>query len=283
MNVREIQATTITEAIARMCMSANYDLGEDVTAALQLALQAEESPAGKETLRQLLENARIAREEQVPLCQDCGTAVVFLELGQDAHVVGGDLNQAVASGVAKGYTEGYLRKSIVRQPFSARVNTQDNTPPIIHTNIVPGDRLNITVMCKGGGAENMSRLSMLTPGVARQGVVDFVVKTVDEAGGKPCPPLIIGVGIGGTTDSVMLLAKKALLRQVGAPNPDGEVAALERELLTRINNLGIGPGGLGGRVTALAVHVETLPAHIASMPVAVNIQCHSSRHQEVTL
>ena len=197
--------------------------------------------------------------------------------------MGGDLNQAITAGVAKGYTEGYLRKSMVRQPFSARVNTQDNTPPIIHTTIVSGDRLKITVMCKGGGAENMSRLGMLTPGVGRQGVVDFVVKTVDEAGGKPCPPLVIGVGVGGTTDSVMLLAKKALLRQVGAPNPDGEVAALERELLARINNLGIGPGGLGGRVTALAVHVETLPAHIASMPVAVNIQCHSSRHREVEL
>jgi fumarate hydratase subunit alpha len=281
--MREIKATKITEAVARLCQSANYELGEDVLAALKKAEREEESPLGKEALQQLLENARIAREESLPLCQDCGTAVVFLEIGQDVHIVGGDLNKAIEKGVSKGYTEGYLRKSMVRQPFSDRVNTKDNTPPIIHTEIVPGDHLKITVMCKGGGAENMSRLAMLTPGTGRQGITDFIVKTVDEAGGKACPPVIVGVGIGGTADKVMELAKRALLRPIGKPNPDAEVAELERELLKRINDLGIGPGGLGGRVTALAVHAEVMPAHIASMPVAVNMQCHSARHKEVVL
>ena len=278
-----MKASKIATAVARLCESANFELGDDVLAALKKAERDEESAAGKEALRQLIENARIARDECVPLCQDCGTAVVFLEIGQDVHITNGDLNEAVSRGVARGYKRGYLRKSMVRQPFSARVNTQDNTPPIIHTDIVPGDRLKITLICKGGGAENMSRLAMLTPGVGRQGIIDFVVKTVDEAGGKACPPVIVGVGIGGTADKVMELAKRSLLRPVGGHNPDPEVAGLETELLRRINNLGIGPGGLGGRVTALAVHVETMPAHIASMPVAVNMQCHSARHKEAVL
>ena len=281
--MREIKASKITEAVARLCIEANFELGEDVLAALKKAEQTEESPLGKEALRQLLDNARIAREESLPLCQDCGTAVVFLEIGQDVHIVGGDLNKAVTDGVSKGYTEGYLRKSMASQPFSARINTKNNTPPVIHTEVVPGDHLKVTVMCKGGGAENTSRLGMLTPGAGRQGVIDFIVKTVDEAGGKACPPVIVGVGIGGTADKVMELAKRALLRPVGEPNPDTEAAELEKELLARINNLGIGPGGLGGRVTALAVHAEVMPAHIASMPVAVNMQCHSARHKEVVL
>jgi fumarate hydratase subunit alpha len=281
--MREINTSKIAGAVAQLCQSANFELGEDVLAALQKAEHDEESPLGKETLRQLIENARIAREETLPLCQDCGTAVVFLEIGQDVHVTGGDLYQAIADGVSQGYTEGYLRKSMVRQPYSSRINTKNNTPPIIHTEIVPGDRLKITVMCKGGGAENMSRLGMLTPGAGRPGIIDFIVKAVDEAGGKPCPPVIVGVGIGGTADKVMELAKHALLRRVGEPSPDAEDAELERELLKNINNLGIGPGGLGGRITALAVHVETIPAHIASMPVAVNMQCHSARHNEVVL
>jgi fumarate hydratase subunit alpha len=281
--MRETKASKIIEAVARLCIEANFELGEDVLNALKKAEQTEESPLGKEALRQLLDNARIAREESLPLCQDCGTAVVFLEIGQDIHIVGGDLNKAVTDGVSKGYTEGYLRKSMARQPFSARVNTKNNTPPVIHTEVVPGNHLKITVMCKGGGAENTSRLGMLTPGAGRQGIIDFIVKTVDEAGGKACPPVIVGVGIGGTADKVMELAKRALLRPVGEPNPDAEVAELEWELLKRINDLGIGPGGLGGRVTALAVHVEVMPAHIASMPVAVNMQCHSARHKEVVL
>jgi fumarate hydratase subunit alpha len=282
-NMREIKASQITKVVAQLCQDANFELGEDVLAALKKAERKEESPLGKEALQQLLENARIAREESLPLCQDCGTAVVFLEIGQDVHIVGSDLNKAIEKGVSKGYIEGYLRKSMVRQPFSARINTKNNTPPIIHTEIIPGDHLKITLMCKGGGAENTSRLGMLTPSAGRQGIIDFIVKTVDEAGGKACPPVIVGVGIGGTADKVIELAKRALLRSVGEPNPDTEAAELEQELLQRINDLGIGPSGLGGRVTALAVHIEMMPAHIASMPVAVNMQCHSARHKEVVL
>jgi len=281
--MRKIKATAVTEAIKNMCLDASYNLGEDTLAALKKADKEEESPLGKEALRQILENARIAREESLPLCQDCGTAVLFIELGQDLHITGGGLNGAIEEGVRQGYTTGYLRKSMVRQPYSSRVNTRDNTPPIIHTEIVPGDTLKISLMCKGGGAENMSRLGMLTPSAGRQGVIDFVVKTVDEAGGKACPPLIVGVAVGGTTDAVTRLAKKSLLRPVGQPAADKENAELEKELLTRINKLGVGPGGLGGTVTALAVHVDTMPSHIASMPVAVNLQCHSARHKEVTL
>ena len=281
--MREIEASDITQTVAQLCQRANIELGEDVITALKQAQQAEESPLGREALSQLLKNARIAREERLPLCQDCGTAVVFLEIGQDVHVGGGDLYPAVEEGVRQGYTEGYLRKSIVSQPFSSRVNTGDNTPPVVHTEIVSGDQLRITVMAKGGGAENMSRLAMLKPADGRQGVIDFAVRTVEEAGGKPCPPLIVGLGIGGTTDSVMLLAKKALLRQVARPSPDTEIAELEQEILARINDLGIGPLGFGGRTTVLAVHAEVMPAHIASLPVAVNLQCHSARHKEAVL
>ena len=281
--MREIEAKAITETIAQLCQEANFELGEDVISALKQAQQTEESELGRETLDKLLENAQIAKEERLPLCQDCGTAVVFLEIGQDVHISGGNLYEAVEEGVRQGYTEGYLRKSVVRQPFSGRVNTGDNTPPVIHTDIVRGDQLKITVMSKGGGAENMSRLGMLKPGEGRQGIIDLVIKTVDEAGGKPCPPLIVGLGIGGTTDSVMLLAKKALLRPIGKPNPDPEIAELEQEILALINDLGIGPQGLGGRTTTLAVQVETMPTHIASLPVAVNLQCHSARHKETIL
>ena len=281
--MREIESSTITRTIAGLCQQANFELGEDVIAALQKAQEGEESPLGKEVLSQLLENARLAREERIPLCQDCGTAVVFLEVGQDAHIAGGDLYLAVTEGVRQGYTQGFLRKCMVRQPFSARINTRDNTPPVIHTEIVPGDRVKIYFLAKGGGAENMSRLAMLKPAEGRQGVIDFTVKTVDEAGGNPCPPLIIGVGIGGTAEKAMLLAKKSLLRPVGRPNPDPEVAELEQEILERVNALGIGPMGLGGRITALAVHAEVMPAHIAALPVAVNLQCHSDRHREAIL
>jgi fumarate hydratase subunit alpha len=209
--------------------------------------------------------------------------VVFLEVGQDAHIIGGDLYTAVQEGVRQGYKEGYLRKSIVGQPFSARVNTKDNTPAMIHLDMVPGNRLKIMVMPKGGGSENMSRLNMLTPAKGRQGVIDFVVNSVAEAGSNPCPPLIVGVGIGGMADKAMILAKKALLRRVGEPNPDPEVAELEREILERVNNLGIGPEGFGGRTTALAVHAEVFPTHIAMLPVAVNLQCHAARHKEAVL
>jgi fumarate hydratase subunit alpha len=209
--------------------------------------------------------------------------VVFLEIGQEVHIIGGDLYAAVEEGVRQGYTQGYLRKSIVNKPLSARINTKDNTPPVTHIEIVPGDRLKITVMPKGAGAENMSRLAMLNPSDGRQGVIDLVVRTVDEAGGNPCPPLIIGLGIGGTPEKAMLLAKKALLRKVTEPNPDPEIAELETEILSQVNALGIGPLGFGGTTTALAVHAEVMPTHIASLPVAVNLQCHSTRHKETTL
>jgi fumarate hydratase subunit alpha len=238
---------------------------------------------GKEILHQLIENARVAEAKNLPLCQDCGSTVIFLEVGQDTHVVGGDLETAVGEGVSQGYTQGYLRKSMVSQPFSERKNTRDNTPPIIHTEIVPGDHIRIICLPKGAGSENMSRLAMLRPGDGREGIIDFVVMSVDEAGGNPCPPLIIGVGIGATSEAAMLLAKKALLRPVGQPNPDQEVAALEEELLSRINDLGIGPMGVGGTTTALAVHAEARPTHIASLPVAINFQCHSARHKEARL
>jgi fumarate hydratase subunit alpha len=206
-----------------------------------------------------------------------------LELGQEVHITGGDLYQAINEGVRQGYDKGYLRRSMVRQPFSARVNTKDNTPAIIHTDIVPGDKLKITVLPKGGGAENMSRLAMLSPSKGRQGIIDVVVQAVDEAGSNPCPPVIVGVGIGGTVEKTFMLAKRALLRKVGEPNPEVEVAGLEKEILQRVNNLGTGPMGYGGRVTALAVHVEVFPSHIGSMPVAVNLQCHSARHKEAIL
>jgi len=209
--------------------------------------------------------------------------VIYLELGQEVHLVGGDLTEAVNEGVRRGYEEGYLRKSVVENPFSARINTKDNTPAVIHTEIVPGDKLKITVLPKGGGSENMSYLKMLSPAAGRQGVIDFVVESVDKSGANPCPPTIVGVGIGGTADKAMDLAKRSLLREVGAPHPDPEVAELERDILEAVNRLGIGPMGFGGRVTALAVHVETFPCHIASLPVAVNLQCHSARHKSAVL
>jgi len=281
--MREISSDTIIETVARLCQEANYFLGEDVLDALRRAEEAEESPNGREVLGRLLENAEIAARERVPLCQDCGTAVVFLELGQDVRIVGGALYAAVEEGVRRGYTQGYLRNSMVRQPYSARVNTRDNTPPVIHTEMVRGDHLKIIVAPKGAGSENMTRLGMLQPAQGRPGIIDFVVKAVEEAGSNPCPPTIVGVGIGGTAEKALLLAKKALLRRVGEPNADPEVAELEVEILGRINALGIGPQGFGGRVTSLAVHVEVFPAHIASLPVAVNLQCHSARHKEAVL
>lgn len=281
--MKEIEARDVTSTVARLCKEANFFLGEDVLAALRKAREEEEAPVARQILDQILENADIAAGEELPLCQDCGLAIVFLQVGQEVHISGGDLYQAVDEGVRQGYAEGYLRKSAVRQPFSARVNTKDNTPAIIHTEIVPGDQLKITVAPKGGGAENMSRFAVLKPAQGRQGVVDFVVSAVEEAGSNPCPPTIVGVGIGGSAEKAMLLAKRALLRKVGEPSPDEEVAELEKELLQRINATGVGSGGVGGRITSLAVHVETFPAHIASLPVAVNLQCHSARHKEAVL
>ncbi len=281
--MREIDAAEITKTVTRLFIEANYHLTDDVLEALQRAQDTEESPVGKEVLGQLIRNADIAAKEQIALCQDCGAAIVFLELGQEVHITGGDLNTAINAGVREAYETGFLRKSMVFQPFSGRVNTQDNTPAIIYTDIVPGDKLKIIVAPKGGGAENMSRLIMLTPSAGRQGIIDSVVKAIDEAGSNPCPPIIVGVGIGGTAEKTMLMAKKALLRKIGLHNADPEVTKLENELLRRINELGIGPMGYGGRITALAVNIEVFPAHIASMPVAVNINCHSSRHKEAII
>jgi fumarate hydratase subunit alpha len=251
--------------------------------ALRKAREEEKSPVCRDVLDRILENADVAGEEQIPLCQDTGAAVVMLELGQEIHITNGDLYIAVNEGVRQGYDKGYLRKSIADRPCFARINTKDNTPAMIHTDIVAGDRLKISILPKGGGSENCSRLAVLTPAKGRQGVMDFVVGLVDEVGSNPCPPVIIGVGIGGTTDKTMFIAKKALLRRVGEPNPDSEVADLEREILERVNKLGIGAMGYGGTVTALAVHVETFPCHIASMPVAVNMQCWCARRGEAIL
>jgi fumarate hydratase subunit alpha len=281
--LREIRADAVTEAVADLFKQANYALSDDVLAALKQAREREESPAGREVLEKILENAAIAATEGIPLCQDCGVATVFLETGQDVCVSGGDLYAAVNEGVRRAYDEGYLRKSMVTRPFSQRVNTQDNTPAVIHSEVVPGDSLRIVALPKGAGSENMTRLGMLTPSLGRPGVIGFVVRAAEEAGANPCPPVIIGVGIGGTAEKTLLLAKKALLRRVGKPSPDAETAALEREILEEVNKLGIGPMGYGGRITALAVHVETFPAHIGSMPVAIAFQCHSARHREITL
>lgn len=281
--MRTIDAKEVTKTAARLFQEACYYLPQDVLDCLKQMREAEESPVGRKVLDRILENADISAKGEIPLCQDTGDAIVFLELGQDVHIVGGDLYSAINEGVRQGYNEGYLRKSMVSRPFSARINTKDNTPAIIYTDIVPGDRLKIIAKPKGGGAENMSRLAMLPPAKGRQGVIDFVVNAVDEAGSNPCPPVIIGVGIGGTVEKTVMLAKRALLRKVGEPNPDAEVAELEKEILKRVNNLGIGPMGYGGRITALAVHAEVFPAHIASLPVAVNLQCWCARHKEAIL
>jgi fumarate hydratase subunit alpha len=279
--MRDIEVARITRAVQEAAIAANYEPEEDLLRALARGAESEESPSGREIFRQLLENARIAQEERIPMCQDCGLAVVFVELGQDVHLVGGSLTAAIQEGVRQGYGEGYLRKSLCH-PLT-RANTGDNTPAVIHIDIVPGDRVRLFVVPKGGGSENMSRLYMLKPAEGLAGIKEKVVATVKEAGPNPCPPIIVGVGIGGTFERAALLAKKALLRELGLPHADPEIAELESQLLKEINDLGIGPSGLGGRITALAVHILMQPCHIASLPVAVNIQCHSARHKEVVL
>ena len=281
--VRDFDVREITAAVKDMCITANYDLPVDVYDALKAARQTEESPVGKEVLGQLVENADIAAADRVPICQDTGFAVFFAEVGQDVHLVGGDFEAAITEGVRQGYGDGYLRKSVAEEPAHARRNTKDNTPAIIHTSIVPGDKVRITMMAKGGGAENMSSLNMLKPSQGWAGMSQAVVDTVSRAGSNPCPPVVIGVGIGGTIDLVTVLAKKALLRDIGSVHPDPRLAGMEAELLERINALGIGPQGLGGSTTALAVFIEEMPCHIASMPMAVNVQCHAQRHKTVEL
>jgi fumarate hydratase subunit alpha len=279
--MREIDVCEVEQKVKDLCIASNYELGADVRDAFERAIRQEESPIARDVLEQLKENARVAKEERIPICQDTGYTVVFVELGQGVRLVGRDLNEAIQNGVRAGYQEGYLRKSICH-PFT-RANTGDNTPAIVHLEMVPGERLRLIVAPKGGGSENMSRVVMLTPSVGIEGIKDYVVERVREAGSNPCPPIIVGVGIGGTFEQAALIAKKALLRPVGSRNVDPEVAKLEDDLLNRINRLGIGPQGLGGRITSLAVHVNMMPCHIASLPVAVNIQCHAHRHKEATL
>jgi fumarate hydratase subunit alpha len=279
--MREVQAAEITKAVRYLFIDANCNLGEDVLAAFDRAIEKDESPVAREVIRELKENARIARDEQSPICQDTGLAVLFVEIGQDVHVVGGDLKAAINEGVKKGYGEGYLRKSACH-PFT-RANTKDNTPAVIHFDIVPGDRVRIVAVPKGGGAENMSRVDMLSPSVGLEGIKDFVVRRIEASGSNPCPPTVVGVGIGGTFERSALLAKRALGRKIGERNADPELAKVEVEVLARINKLGIGPMGYGGNTTSLDVFFEVEPCHIASLPVAVNVQCHAARHKETMI
>lgn len=281
--MREIHVDEITAAVEKLCVEANVKLPEDVKVALNEAVEKEISPLGREILSDIVKNYRIAEEKDLAICQDTGFAVFFVELGQDVRITGGDFNEAINEGVRRGYKKGYLRKSIVDDPLIHRKNTGDNTPAIIHLEMVPGDKIRITFAPKGGGSENMSALRMLKPSDGAEGIKKFVIETVRQAGPNPCPPIIVGVGIGGTMEVAALIAKKALLRPIGQHHPMPEIAKLEEELLEQVNKLGIGPQGFGGRTTALAVNIETFPAHIASLPVAVNIQCHAARHREIEL
>lgn len=278
--MRKIKLAEVTEAVKRLCIEACCLVNEEMSIGFQKALQQEESPIGVEVLTQIIENAQIATAEFVPMCQDTGVTVVFVELGEEVGFEGSGLIEAINRGVAEGYREGYLRKSMVRDPLR-RQNTKDNTPAIVHIDLVPGDRLKIKVAAKGGGAENMSALKMLHPADGLPGVVDFVLEVVKKAGPNACPPLVVGVGIGGNLEKSALLAKKALFRPLGQRHPDPFYAQLEEELMEKINKLGIGPQGMGGTTTALDVHIEVFPCHIASLPVAVNLDCHAHRHKEV--
>lgn len=280
--MREVNAKEITKAVKKICTDANFILPKDVWKKLKEAYKNEESNVGKEVLNQIMENDRIAEKESVPMCQDTGLAIIFLELGQDVHIAGGNLIDAVNQGVREGYKDGYLRKSVVSDPLE-RKNTGDNTPAMIHTEIVQGDKIKITVLPKGGGSENMSQVKMLTPSAGIEGVKKFVIDVVKAAGSNPCPPIVVGVGIGGSFDTVTYIAKKSLLRDLDSHHTDKIYADLEKELLEKINNSGVGPQGLGGRITALAVLIETYPCHITAIPVAVNIQCHACRRQSVVL
>ena len=277
--MREISIDDIRDLTSSLCMDANYFLNKDIEDALSLFLAKEESPVGKSVLASMMENASIAREEKVPICQDTGMAVVFMELGMDVHVTGGELEEAINEGVRRGYRDGFLRNSVVRDPIN-RINTGDNTPAVIHYSIVKGDKIKITVAPKGFGSENMSALTMLTPADGIEGLKKFVINTVSAAGANPCPPIIVGVGVGGTMEKCAFMGKKALLRPLGSENTDTFWKGVEKELLEKINALGIGPAGFGGRTTALGVHIETFPTHIAALPVAVNIGCHVTRHAE---
>ena len=279
--MREIEVALVEQTVYELFLSACCEIGEDVLSLLRTGLDKEESPFGKEVLRQLIENDELAARAHMSICQDTGMAVIFMEIGQDVHFVGGDVNAAINQGVRRAYRDGCFRASVL-SPLS-RVNTKDNTPAIVHIRIVPGDRVTLTAAPKGFGSENMSRLWMLTPSQGVDGVKNAIVETVKLAGGNPCPPVVVGVGIGGTAECAMLMAKHSLTRDCGQPSEDPVLAEMERELLQRINALGIGPQGLGGRVTALAVHIEQMPTHIAGLPVAVNMQCHAARHKTATI
>ncbi len=281
--VREIPVRKVADSVAELLVTACQDLRPDVLASLEAALEREESPIGRAVLGQILENSLVARMERIPICQDTGFPVVFLEIGQDVHFTGGDLASAVNDGVRKASLEGFLRKSLIANPMTLPRNTGDNTPSIIHSEITAGDRVKVTVLPKGGGAENASRIAMLTPAEGAEGVRKFVLDTVRMAGPNPCPPLVIGVGVGGTFDYVAFLAKKALLRGMGQRNGDPRLAFLETSFLEDVNKLGIGPAGLGGRITALDLFLEEFPRHLASFPVAVNIQCHAARSRSATI
>lgn len=276
--MRNVHVSEITRNIKEMCIEANHFLSEDMSAAMKNAVQTEESPLGKQILNQLQENLQIAGEDMIPICQDTGMAVVFLEIGQDVHLEGGSVEDAVNEGVRQGYVEGYLRKSVVKDPI-IRENTKDNTPAVIHYSIAPGEKVRIKVAPKGFGSENMSQIRMFKPSAGLQGIKDFILEVVETAGPNPCPPMVVGVGIGGTFDKAALLAKKALMRPVDSENPDPFYADLEKEMLEKVNKLGIGPQGFGGKTTAIGLNIETLPTHIAGMPCAVNINCHVTRHK----
>ena len=280
--MREIDVASITGAVKELCIAANHELSPDMVNALLKAKEAEESPLGKQIFEQLSENLTIAKQDMIPICQDTGMAVFFVKIGQDVHLTGGDITEAINEGVRLGYTEGYLRKSVVSDPL-IRKNTGDNTPAIIHYDIVPGEEVTITIAPKGFGSENMSRVFMLKPADGEEGVKDAIVQAVKDAGPNACPPMVIGVGIGGTFEKCALLAKEALTRKTGEFSDKPHIAAIEKEVLQRINDLGIGPAGLGGRVTALAVNINTFATHIAGLPVAINICCHVNRHRTVTL
>lgn len=279
--MRELLVETISDAVRDLAISANTELGPDVVAAFRRALDREPSPTAREILQRLIENADIAQKEQIPICQDTGMAVVFVSLGQDLHIVGGSLGEAINDGIRRGYRDGFLRKSLCHA--LSRKNTGDNTPAVIHYDVVAGDRCRIVVAPKGFGSENMSRVTMLSPAEGLDGVRQYLLERVKAGAPYACAPVTVGVGIGGTMEHAALIAKKALLRPLGSPNPEPELAALEEDWLEQINRLGIGPQGLGGRTTALGVHISTAPCHIASISLAVNLQCHAARHQEKTL
>jgi len=282
LTMREINVMDITECIKRLCIEANYYLSEDVVDRIKSSEKKESWPMAKDILNKILDNVDIARSNDMPICQDTGMACIFLKVGQDVHFTGGCIEDAINQGVREGYTEGYLRKSVVEDPLR-RINTKDNTPAIINYEIVPGDKVNIIVAPKGFGSENMSRIKMLKPSDGIEGVKRFIIDVVKDAGPNPCPPIVVGVGIGGNFDRAAGLAKKALIRSLDKRNEDEFYRNIEIELLNKINSLGIGPQGLGGRTTALAVNIETYPTHIAGLPVAVNINCHVTRHKEIEI